>query len=77
MNPTWKPHLTFEEANLRWYIRERDRATTFEDWLTAQLQVDAAWRAMGYAANGYTHFLVDEELIFPNVRRSFNGKDKD
>lgn len=73
-------HLSPEEIDRRcavvdfhyWAFR-RNHARTFEEWLNAQVEVDRAFRAMGYAQNGYS-YLADQELIFPNVMRRFNGQ---
>jgi hypothetical protein len=81
---TPKPlHLSEEEIERRcalvdfhYGVYRRHRARTFEEWLNFQAEVDRAFRAMGYIQNGYTQ-LVDTELIFPQVRRCFNGQDKD
>lgn len=63
-------------VDLHYRIYRRSRARNFQEWLTAQILIDRAWETiMGHSPNGYTH-LADQELIFPNVMRRFNGQDQ-
>lgn len=73
-------HLTDEEKERRLAMFDlchwsemRFKATDFGQWYIAQGHVDKAWEAIvGVRSNGLTR-LADQELVFPNIMRGFNG----
>ena len=63
-------------VDLHYWVRRRDHARTFGEWFDAQAEVDRAFRAMGHTQDEYYAHLADTELVFPQIRRDFNGREQ-
>ena len=62
--------MTQYEADLRYWVQERNSATGFTLWRIAQAQIDSIFVAMGYKRAPLAA-IVDEEFVFPQIQAGF------
>lgn len=62
-------------VDLHYWAYRRAHAQNFDEWQKATWIIDQIFEALGYVPNPFAD-LIDEEMIFPKVRRVFeNGQE--